>query len=139
MKGPFIIDNSVVMSWCFEDEVRAYSDKMLDRLGEYGALVPGIWPLEVANVLLVAQRKKRLNKSDATRFITLLRSLPINVVQETPGRILGEVLALARDTGLSAYDASYLDLAMREGLPLATLDKAMQKAAKLSQVPLAKA
>lgn len=62
--------------------------------------------------------------------------LPIQVVQETPGRVLGEILALARDTGLSSYDASYLDLAMREGLPLATLDKAMKKAAKRSHVAL---
>jgi len=136
MDGPFVVDNSVVMSWCFEDEEQSYSDKVLERLGEHGALVPGIWPLEVVNVLLVAQRKKRLSKADAARFITLVRSLPINVIQETPGRVLGDVLALARDTGLSSYDASYLDLAMREGLPLATLDKAMKKAAKRSHVPL---
>ena len=136
MGGAFVVDNSVVMSWCFEDEGQDFSDKILDALGEYGALVPGIWPLEVANVLLVAQRKKRLGKADAARFITLLRSLPISVVQETPGRVLGEVLALASDTGLSVYDASYLDLAMREGLPLATLDKAMKKAARRSHVPL---
>jgi len=136
MGEPFVVDNSVVMSWCFEDESQNYSDKILDALGEHGALVPGIWPLEVANVLLVAQRKKRLGKADAARFITLVRSLPIQVVQETPGRVLGEILALAHDTGLSSYDASYLDLAMREGLPLATLDKAMKKAAKRSHVSL---
>ncbi len=136
MGESFVVDNSVVMSWCFEDESEAYSDGILTALGERGALVPGVWPLEVANVLLVAQRKRRLTKADATRFMTLVRSLPISVVQETPGRVLGEILALARETGLSAYDASYLDLAMREGLPLATLDKAMRKAAKQSHVPL---
>jgi predicted nucleic acid-binding protein len=136
MLEPFVVDNSVVMSWCFEDEASAYSDRVLDRLGEHGVLVPGIWPLEVANVLLVAQRKKRLSKADATRFMMLLRSLPISVVQESTERVMGEILALAQSTDLSTYDASYLDLAMREGLPLATLDKAMRKAAKRSQVPL---
>ncbi|NOZ86847.1 MAG: type II toxin-antitoxin system VapC family toxin [Deltaproteobacteria bacterium] len=136
MGEPFVVDNSLVMSWCFEDEKRIYSGKVLDALGEHGALVPGIWPLEVASVLLVAQRKKRLGKVDAARFITLVRSLPIQVIQETPGRVMGEILALAHDTGLSSYDASYLDLAMREGLPLATLDKNMRKAAKRSHVSL---
>ncbi len=136
MGGSFVVDNSVVMAWFFEDESPPYSDKILELLAERGALVPGIWPLEVANVLLVAQRKKRLTQTDAARLVTLVRALPITVVQETPNRVLGNVMALARDTGLSAYDASYLDLAMREGLPLATLDKAMRKAAKQLHVPL---
>jgi predicted nucleic acid-binding protein len=127
------------MSWCFEDESQPYADKILDVLGECGALVPGIWPLEVTNVLLVAQRKNRLTKADAARFVALVRSLPITVIQETPDRVLGDVMALARETGLSAYDASYLDLAMREGLSLATLDKAMRKAARQCRVPLVEA
>jgi predicted nucleic acid-binding protein len=136
MEGPFVVDNSVVMAWCFEDETGAYAEKVLDLLAEHEALTPSIWPLEVANVLLVAQRTKRLSKAEATRFLTLVRSLPIHVVQETPERILGETLVLARETGLSSYDASYLDLAMREGLPLATLDKALRKAARNTHTPL---
>lgn len=134
MDGTFVVDNSVVMAWCFEETGQAYADCVLGSLGEQVALVPGIWPLEVANVLLVAGRTKRLGKAEAMRFISLVRTLPIDVVQASPGRILGEVLALATETGLSAYDAAYLDLAIREGLPLATLDKAMKKAAKRTGV-----
>ena len=139
MSGPFVVDNSVVMSWCFEDESQPYSDRILDLLTSRTALVPGIWPLEIANVLLVAQRRNRLTRADASRFLTLVRSLPITVVQETTERVLGQILALAGETGLSVYDASYLDLAMREGLPLATLDKAMRKAAKQCHVPVVEA
>jgi predicted nucleic acid-binding protein len=124
------------MSWCFQDEISEYADWVLDRLTDAQALVPGIWPLEVTNVLLMAQRKKRLGRAGSTRFLELLRSLPILVEQELPARIFSEVFALADDTGLSTYDASYLDLAMREGLPLASLDKSLRKTAKGCRVPV---
>lgn len=132
----FVVDNSVVMSWCFQDEMSEYADWVLDRLTDSQALVPGIWPLELTNVLLMAQRKKRLGRAGSSRFLELLRSLPILVEQELPARIFSEVFALADDTGLSTYDASYLDLAMREGLPLASLDKGLRKAAKSCRVPI---
>lgn len=126
----FVVDNSVVMAWCFADEGSGYAEHVLAALETQAAAVPAIWPLEVANVLLVAERKKRLGKADSIRFLELLRELPIEVIQESPQRMTGEIMALAREQQLSSYDASYLDLAMRKGLPLATLNAALIKAAK---------
>ena len=132
----FVVDNSVVMAWCFEDEASVYADAILERLDGGEAVVPAIWPLEVGNVLLVVERKRRLGKADAVRFIELLSALPISVEQESPGRMLTDIVALARDLRLSTYDASYLDLAMRSGLPIATQDKLLTKAARKCGVPV---
>jgi predicted nucleic acid-binding protein len=136
MNENFVIDNSVVMAWCFEDEVNRYAEVILDQLEISTAFVPSIWALEVGNVLLVAERKKRLSQADSARFIALLRDLPIIIEQEPSEVMFGEILALARDYHLSTYDASYLDLAMRKGLPIATLDKGLIAAAKGSHVPI---
>jgi predicted nucleic acid-binding protein len=132
----FVIDNSVVMSWCFKDESSRYADTILDSLVESTALVPSIWPLEVVNVLLVAERRNRLSEADSIRFITLLSQLPISVEQVQPESVMIEILALAREHKLSSYDASYLNLAMSKGLPIATLDKGLRSAAKKAQVPI---
>jgi len=136
MGSDFVIDNSVVMSWCFQDEASRSADFILDRLEEATAFVPSIWPLEVGNVLLVAERHQRLGEGDSARFLALLSELPIRIDQESPERMFKEILALARRQNLSSYDASYLDLAMRKGLPLATLDKRLLAAAKRSRVPV---
>ncbi|RMF70408.1 MAG: PIN domain-containing protein [Alphaproteobacteria bacterium] len=136
MAARFVVDNSVVMAWCFEDEANAYADAVLDRLNTEKALVPAIWPLEVGNVLLVAERKGRLAEADSARFLSLLAGLPLTVEQETPQRDMGEVLMLAREHRLTTYDASYLDLAMREGVPLATQDAELIRAARECRVPL---
>lgn len=126
----FVIDNSVVMSWCFKDETSKYTDAILERLGRATAYVPAIWPLEVCNVLLVAERRKRLHQKDSAHFISLLLELPIIVEQESPERMLSEIISLAREFKMSSYDASYLDLAMRKGLSIATNDKNMISAAR---------
>ncbi len=131
----FVVDNSIVMSWCFEDEKNKYADLVLESLEQARAFVPAIWPLEVGNVLLVAERKKRLSEAAAVRFLALLEGLPITVEQETPARMLKEVVSLARKHGLTTYDASYLDLAMRMGTTIATLDASLIKAAKKCKVP----
>ncbi len=136
MGSDFVIDNSVVMSWCFQDEASRSADFILDRLEEATAFVPSIWPLEVGNVLLVAERHQRLGEGDSARFLALLSELPIRIDQESPERMFKEILALARRQNLSSYDASYLDLAMRKGLPLATFDKRLLAAAKRSRVPV---
>lgn len=136
MSENFVIDNSVVMAWCFEDETSRYTEAILDSLEVSTAFVPSIWPLEVGNVLLVAEREKRLSEADSARFIALLTELPITIEQEPPERMLKEILALAREHQLSSYDVSYLDLAMRKGLPIATLDNGLIAAAKRSQVPI---
>jgi len=138
MGDDFVIDNSVVMTWCFKDEASQYADLILDRLEDSDGFVPSIWPLEVCNVLLVAERKKRIGEADSARFIALLTELPIIVEQEPPERMIKEIFALARKHKLSSYYASYLDLAMRKGLPIATLDRNLIAAAKRSNVPILK-
>ena len=130
MSADFVIDNSVVMSWCFRDETNRYADSMLDRLPDARVFVPSIWPLEVVNVLVVAERRRRLSEAGSVQFITLLSQLPIVVEQRPTQKVMKELLMLARSSSLSSYDASYLDLAMRKGLPLATLDNNLIAAAE---------
>ena len=132
----FVIDNSIVMSWCFKDEINSYADFILESLESHSAIVPSIWPLEVGNVLLVAERKKRLAEADSSRFLDLLSDLPIFVEQESPERMVKEIFALARNLDLSSYDASYLDLAMKKGLPIASVDKDLITASKKVKVPI---
>ena len=136
MSNPFVIDNSVVMSWCFKDEANKYTDIVLDSLVESYAVVPSISPLEVVNALFVSERRRRLSEADSIRFLTLLAQLPLTVEQEQSEKAMMRILALARKHKLSSYDASYLDLAMRKGLPIATLDKNLRAAAKRAQVAI---
>jgi predicted nucleic acid-binding protein len=136
MSESFVVDNSIVMSWCFKDEASQYADTVLEHLCEAIAFVPSVWPLEVVNVLLIAERRKRLSEADSVRFMTLLSQLPIIVEYERSERIMGNLLALARASNLSSYEASYLDLSMRKGLPLATLDTRLIGAAKIANVPI---
>lgn len=126
----FVLDNSVTMTWCFEDESNPYADSILDLLNIDSALVPPTWPLEVVNVLLVAERRKRLSKAASSRFINLLEKLPIIVVEDRPENMMHGLLALASTNNLSSYDASYLALAIKYGLPIATLDGRLLEAAK---------
>lgn len=123
----FVLDCSMTMTWCFEDEATPYSESVLEALTEGEAVVPPLWSLEVANVLLVGERKKRLLPAQSLRFVELLQNLPITPDPDI--RPLGEILGLAREQGLSSYDASYLDLAVRTGLPLASLDGDLLEAA----------
>lgn len=125
-----VVDNSVVMSWLFEDEVSAYADNVLDQLPEIKLIVPAIWSLEVSNVLLVAEKRGRLSNEDVSDFLNLLKQLPIEVVVEDHAKSMPRILALGRANELSAYDAAYLDLAIQNLCPLATLDKNLVKAAK---------
>lgn len=132
----FVLDTSVTMSWFFEDEATTSSLAILDDLRTSQALVPSLWPLEVANVMLVAVRRGRTSEARSSRFVTLLNSLPIAVDPATADQALAATLHLGRQFGLSSYDASYLELAMREGCPLATLDEKLRSAAEKSGVPL---
>ena len=136
MGDHFVVDNSVVMAWCFADEENDYADFVLGSLENNVAIVPAIWPLEIGNVLVVAERRKRLSEADSVRFLSLVKNLPISVEQETPNRMMKEILAIARHHQLSTYDASYLDLAMHRDLPLATQDAALIRAAKSCQVQI---
>jgi len=122
----FILDASLTMSWCFQDEANSYADRVLNSLAQNRAIVPEIWPMEVGNVLLVAERNKRLKQPDSLHFLKLLIQLPIQVDYSTKQRMFSAVLDLARDQNLSSYIASYLDLALQAGFPLATLDNHLQ-------------
>ena len=133
---PFVLDCSVTMAWCFDDECDAYADAVLGGLGHADAVVPASWPLEVANVLLVGERGKRLKKADSARFAELIRGLPVVVESLAGDTDLDRVLGLGREFGLSSYDASYLELAMRQGLALATRDKRLVRACKEAGVHL---
>jgi len=130
MINGFVIDNSVVMSWCFKDETNRYADAVLDKLFKSTAIAPSIWSLEVVNALLVAERRKRLKQVDSVRFMTLLSQLPIVVEDKGSEKVMKDLLALGRTSHLSSYDASYLDLAMRKDWPIATIDKKLMEAAK---------
>lgn len=136
MEKHFVIDNSVVMAWCFQDEINPYAEVVLDSLTESTAFVPAIWPLEVINVLLVAERQNRLHEADSIRFITLLSRLPIQVDRSWPERLMKDLLSLGRTNNLSSYDAAYLELALRQGLPIATLDKGLINAARQVNIPV---
>ncbi len=136
MEPDFVLDASVTLSWAFREEFTPYAQAVLRSLQHAGAVVPEIWPLEVGNALVVAERRQRLNFADISRFLSLLQALPVQVEPAPPERTLGDVLFLAREQGLSVYDASYLDLALRSGLPLATRDKSLQDAARRCGVPL---
>ena len=126
----FVLDCSVTMAWVFDDEDDPYAASVRDRLGGDVAVVPSIWPLEVGNALLVAERRKRVSRAEALRFAGILRQLPIDVDATPALAALDGLLAIAHDTGLSVYDAEYLDLAATHGLPLATLDKTLRRAAR---------
>ncbi len=126
----FVIDCSVAMAWCFEDEATDFTDDLLERLDVEGAVVPSLWPLEVANVLTISERRGRTNQARITKFLQLLGDLPITIDPKTEEKALNDILSLARANGLTSYDAAYLELALREGLSLATLDQALMRAAR---------
>ena len=130
----FVVDCSVTMAWCFEDEADAYSLSALAALSEGVAIVPSIWPLEVANVLVVAERRGRLREPASLRFLALLGELPILVDRAVTAPLVPSLVALARRHRLSAYDAAYLDLAQREAAPLATRDRALRRAMRSAAV-----
>jgi predicted nucleic acid-binding protein len=132
----FVLDCSVTMAWAFDDEDAPRAAVMRDRLGEDLAVVPAIWALEVGNALLVAERRQRISRAESVRFVEILRALPIDVDATPALGTLSSLLSLARQTGVSVYDAGYLDLASAHGLPLATLDKALERAARQIGVAL---
>lgn len=121
------MDASVTLAWAFGDEAEEYSDSVLETLIHRDATVPGIWVLEVTNVLALGERRGRLTPAASARFVGLLESLPIRVEPMPIG--IGYMVSLARETGLSSYDAAYLELAASRGVPLATRNAALKEAA----------
>lgn len=135
VRNGFVLDASVALAWCFHDQATAASAALLERLAsDETAEVPAIWALEVTNVLVMAEKRKRLDGAAIAEFVALLAILDIHADAAPAARAFGEILALARQEGLSSYDAAYLDLALRRGLPLASRDKALIQAARRAGV-----
>ncbi|MBE9549641.1 MAG: type II toxin-antitoxin system VapC family toxin [Proteobacteria bacterium] len=126
----FILDCSVCMAWCFEGENSQYSDVVLECLKTQTALVPQLWHLEIINVLLVAERKKRITSSTAEEFLTILQSMNIQTDSIVISLADHKSISLARDHQLSTYDMTYLALAQREQLPIATNDNKLKQVVK---------
>jgi predicted nucleic acid-binding protein len=126
----FVLDASVTLAWCFEDERNAYSDAILQHMAYSKAYVPAIWGLEVSNVLYIAEKSKRISPIISANFLAALQSF--NIIVEPQNRIidLERLMAISRATSLTAYDSSYIELALKEGIALATTDNAMIDAAK---------
>jgi predicted nucleic acid-binding protein len=131
-----VIDASVALAWCFPDEASDYADGVLVALEDRTAIVPAIWSLEIANALLVGERRKRIRQPEVRRFVELLKGLSILEDGQPFADTVSNILPLAREHDLSAYDAAYLDVAVRHGAPLATLDKALQKAGRAAGVKI---
>jgi len=128
-----VLDCSVTGAWLFEDETSAYAEAVLDILASgHRALAPSIWTLEVSNVLLAGERRGRVTETQSTAFWETLKALPIEVDDRTPMTSLGEIIALGREHSLSSYDAAYLELAVRNAVPVATLDYKLADAARAS-------
>lgn len=124
------LDASMAMAWCFEDERNPESDAILDRIITEGAIVPSLWKIEVANSLQVAIRRKRIDRQYRDLALARLQILPIETDQETSLHVWSTGIELADRYDLTLYDAIYLELAVRRGLPLATLDKALSEAGR---------
>ena len=131
---PFVLDCSVALAWVFPDEATAALDALCDSLIEDYALTPEIWPLEIANALLAAQRRGRISAEELQDIVAKLRVLSIEMDHETGEQAFTRILALAQKHNLTSYDAAYLELALRQGLPLATLDRQLQAACQLEDV-----
>jgi predicted nucleic acid-binding protein len=126
----FVLDCTIAVAWCFAQEHAPALLSVQDRLARAGAIVPPIWPFEVSNVPHVAARRGRISEAQRVRFRDMFAAYPIEVDPESCGRALREVDELAASSALTAYDASYLEFAMRSRVPLATLDDAMRRAAR---------
>jgi predicted nucleic acid-binding protein len=135
--GRWVTDSSVTLTWCFEDEATPATDALLSKLraGDEAA-VPAHWPVEIANSLLMAIRRGRISREKAARFFQDLRALPIQVEPESGQNAFDRVFAVASQYRLTAYDAAYLELAIREGSALATLDEELRRAAREAGVSL---
>lgn len=132
----FVLDSSVALAWVLPDEQNAEVDAIASRLENETAIVPVIWPLEVHNALLTAERRSRISDSQVNTALGALSALAIEIDQDTDMISADRALQIARESGLSVYDASYLELAVRRGIPLASIDQRLREACRSAQVSL---
>jgi predicted nucleic acid-binding protein len=138
LKG-IVVDASVTLAWCFPGEASNYAEQVLAALEEQPIVVPVLWLSEVANGVLVGERRKRLKQPEIRRFIELLRVLPISLDERNGIANIANVLSLGKEYAISAYDAAYLDVALRHAVPLATLDEGLLKAGEKAGVEIFRA
>ncbi|MEN9812939.1 MAG: hypothetical protein RL479_1625 [Verrucomicrobiota bacterium] len=127
----FVLDCSATLPWVFASEATPETDALLDELAAgRRAWVPALWHLEVANVMLGAQKRGQIDRAGVEKFMATLRALEIEVDDETTAVAWTRTLGLGESYGLTAYDAAYLELALRKGVPLASLDEPLRKACR---------
>lgn len=132
-----VLDASVALCWLFDDQATAYTESVLDRLvGGDTVVAPALWPFEIANVVTLAERRRIVNPAQAAVFFQTVGQLSIAVDRAGIEHIFSAVFETARRYRLSAYDAGYLELALREALPLATVDAALRNAARAAGVAI---
>ena len=122
----FVLDASITLAWCFDDEENEVADSVFSLLDDENAIAPSVWPLELANSLLTAERRGRISPSETARIIGLVERLPVSVLHTEVNETMSEVIRIGRDQRLSAYDASYVYVALASGLSLATLDSRLR-------------
>jgi predicted nucleic acid-binding protein len=130
----FVLDSSLSLAWCFEDEQTPPVMTLLDRITETGAVAPLLSPLEVLNALLAAERRRRIDGARRRTLASFLRDLPVALDGDTAMQALEAITSLAERFNLTTYDAAYLELAQRRRLPLASLDQELWAAAKARMI-----
>ena len=133
MVGAVVVDCSIAMAWCFDVEQSNYADAVLGALSSHSAIVPALWPYEVANAIVIAERRKRISSAERDEALAFVWSLPIEI-EQSPTAVPATLIRLANQYRLTAYDAAYVDLARTRGLPLATIDEALARAATAAGV-----
>lgn len=132
----YVLDSSVALAWILPRQQTARTKALLDQATEYGVQTTGLWPIETANVLLVYERREKLTAAERAAAIGFFGGLPIDIDDQTHARAWAATYDLALAHKLTVYDAGYLELALRAGLPLATLDSDLVHAATKLGVPV---
>ena len=134
--GGIVVDASVAAAWWFADEATPFTESVLDEVVRNGARVPALWIFEMSNVLSMAERRGRVASDRARQLLDGMLALPIRQDRREPATLAPNLVRVARAQQLTAYDAAYLELATSMGLPLATRDTALRRAAEAIGVPL---
>jgi hypothetical protein len=131
-----VLDASTTLAWYFDDETTPETDAVLEQVARAGAVVPSLWRLEVANAFQMALRRKRITRSYRDEVLAQLRDMPISIDLETDAQAWTATLSLSERFSLTLYDATYLELAHRQNLPLATRDQELRSAANSLEIKL---
>jgi predicted nucleic acid-binding protein len=132
----FVLDSSIALAWLMPDEGDSTTEAVASRLEREPAVAPAIWPLEIANALLMAQRRGRLTDNDVNRLLSVILELPVEIEPGAADEKLQATVSLARKLALTSYDAAYLELARRRAIPLATVDLRLREACAQTAVEI---